>query len=243
MPGGFAPYPFIKGNKAGWAAMLVGSIFFNIVYLLIFIGIGAFIYSELRSDWREYFAARSSQNWHSAQGQIIESFVYQDKTRKKGGAFEPVIRYAYQVEDIEYKGDRILFAVTKPRFATREEALNELKPFGEIRKETETKDLKEFEKELQAILKTKPQNRRIEVFYDPADRGNSTLRKNYVAADHSYIYFCAIPIFLFISTILLTSVVSWSRSVKNKEYNAVAAAGDKEISKVEYRKRKPRAEF
>ena len=208
MPG-FAPFPPPPGVAPWrwWMHFVASALVISVLLPMTFF----FAYILVSEQYLPYAESKKSQNWQATQGYIVESFI-----DERGDYFTPLVVYSYQIGDVEYRNTKILFAAQKPKFETREEALKLLEPFGEFRDETrlEAKDA------IEVIKVQKGRNRQTEIFYDPANPQNSTLRKEYLTADIR-LFVCGIPIFLFICTISATSILNWSRSVRKKEYEAV----------------------
>ena len=209
MPG-FLPYPPPRGVAAWrwWLHFVVSGLVISV--LLPFAFFMAYIF--ISEEQQAYAKSKSSQNWQATQGYIVESFI----DERGADSFTPLVVYSYRVGDVEYRNNRILFSVKRLKFGTKEEALQLLEPFGEFRDETSLK----IEDAIPVIKAQAGRNRRTEVFYDPGNPQNATLRKEYAMNDVNHLFTCGLPVFLFICVISVTSSLSWYRSIKNRDYEA-----------------------
>ncbi len=212
---GFSPFPPPRGVAPWrwWLHFVASSLF--ILVLLPFAFLMAYIL--VSEEQQTYAKSKRSQNWQATQGYIVESFIDERGTK----SFAPLVVYSYQVGDVQYRSNRILFSLKRPKFDTREEALRLLEPFGEFKDDTSLK----LKDRIEVIKAQAGRNRHTEVFFDPANPQNSTLRKEYMISADTSVFVCGIPIFLFVCVICVTSVLSWHRSIKNGEYKAAVENG------------------
>lgn len=109
-------------------------VLFGGLFVLVFIGIGAFlIYFSLRSRKK----ADASQSWPSINGQVTESRVDHSTSIDSDGdqraSYTPVVRYTYQVMGQTYTGKNISFG-GQPSYGNpgKAQAALERFPAGEV---------------------------------------------------------------------------------------------------------------
>lgn len=155
----FSPFPPPRGVVPWrWWLHFVASSMFTLVLLPFALLMAYILVSE---EYQLYAKSKTSQNWQATQGYIVESFIDERGTE----SFAPLVIYSYQVGDVEYRSNRILFSLKRPKFDTREEALRLLEPFGEFRDETSLK----LKDRIEVIKAQAGRNRHTEVFYDAGE--------------------------------------------------------------------------
>lgn len=202
---GIAPFPPPPRYAKRWKLYLVGSISINLGLVLGLVLFGGFFLITLGDDIRQYFRAAQSKNWSSVTGKITNSGAIREK---KG--LGVVANYTYTVEGSEHTGTRLLFSARRPIVATEAEVDQLLAPFGRLNDESEFDPL--FDK-----IRVRP-DRRVTVYYDPADPGNSTLRQEYFANPELPGLWPVPLMSAFVIAVLIWSTRSWFRYIKKREY-------------------------
>ena len=103
--------------------------------------------------------AAASETWPSVMGEITTSEVTHTVKHSSSGKnkwrYVPKVEYRYEIDGAEYSNDDIQFVSVSWQFKDRFRAERVIKPY--------------------------PAGRKVDVFYDPTDTGNSVLQKGSVA--------------------------------------------------------------
>jgi hypothetical protein len=202
---GFAPFPPPAKHAKLWKLYLLGSIAIDIGLLLGLALYGGFALITVGDDIQQYIKAAQSKNWVTVVGKITSSgMVREDR------GLGVVAAYTYTAGGGEYTGNRLLFSARRPVVATEAEVDQMLAPFGRLREESEFDEV--FDK-----IRVRP-DRRVTVYYDPANAGESTLKQEYLANAQLRVMWPVVPISAFVTAILVWSTRSWRRFIANKEY-------------------------
>jgi hypothetical protein len=204
---GVAPFPPSPRYAKRWKLYLVGSISINLGLVLGLVLFGGYFLITLGDDIRQYFRATKSKNWSSVTGEITNSGAIREK---KG--LGVVANYSYIVDGSEHTGTRLLFSARRPIVATEVEVDQLLAPFGRLNEESEFDSI--FDK-----IRMRP-DRRVTVYYDPADPHNSTLRQEYFANPELPGLWPVPLMSAFVIAVLIWSIRSWRRYIADKEYEA-----------------------
>ncbi len=131
---------------------LVPSFLFGLIALILF-GVSAWL---LMPGVREFKLARASRRWPSVLGKVISAnVIYQAPintdmdSHYRRGSYRPVIEYAYAVNGKNYRANHRVFGDESVAYTISSRA--------------------------EAIVNNYPQEREVQVYYDPATPGNAVL--------------------------------------------------------------------
>ena len=206
---GFAPFPPPAKHARLWKLYLAGGVAIDLGLFLGLILYGGFSLVTVLDDLSQYRMAGLSRDWAEVTGKISSS-----GTLPEGKRLGVVANYSYTVDGQTYSGTRLVFSARRPAVESQAEADKLLEPFGRFVEENEYSGI------FDGILARR--DRSVAVFYDPAGPENSTLRREYFANPELGTLWPAVPISLFLATILIWSIKVWVRYIANKEYELAA---------------------